>query len=101
MYPSDDLKRLAAHKAACRRKIALRRVRGVRLAARVLEPLAWLDRMVAHWRRLSPLARLALVPLGAGLIRAAAPRRRLLGTLLRWAPLAFRAVRGLAAARRE
>ncbi len=101
MYPAHDLNRLARHKVSCRQRIARRRSQCVRAAARLAEPLAWLDRMMAHWRRLSPFARLAAVPLGFLLRRAASPRPRLLGTLLRWAPLAAGALRGFARPRRK
>ena len=99
MYPADELTRLARRKAVHRRRIAQHRGACVLAATRVVQPLAWLDRMVGHWRRLSPLARLAVVPLAGLLVRTVAPRRRLLGTLLRWGPLALNLARGLTGAR--
>jgi hypothetical protein len=99
VYPADDLTRLARRKAVHRRRIAQHRSACVLAATRVVQPLAWLDRMVGHWRRLSPLVRLAAVPLAGLLIRSAAPRPRLLGTLLRWGPLALNLARGLTGAR--
>ena len=99
MYPADELTRLARRKAVHRRRIAQHRSTCVLAATRVVQPLAWLDRMVGHWRRFSPLALAAAVPLAGLLLRAATPRPRLLGTLLRWGPLALSLARGLTGAR--
>ena len=97
MYTDRELTRLAAHKAGLRRGIALRRIQCAGAAARIAQPLAWLDRALALWRRLSPFTRLAAVPLGFLVTRAAFFRRGILGSLLRWGPLAFAAVRGVGA----
>jgi len=98
MYPQRELAGLAAHKAALRRDIALRRAECAAAAARVAQPLEWLDRMVAFWRRLSPFAQFAVVPLGAFVTRAVFPRLRILVSLVKWGPLVFGAVRGISAA---
>jgi hypothetical protein len=100
MYPIRELNQLAGRKAALRRHIGRHRAACVRGGSRLVQPLAWLDRMMAHWRRLSPLARLAVVPLGLLLAKSAAPRPRLLGLLLRWGPIAWNLVRGFGQARR-
>lgn len=100
MYPHRELIRLGAHKAALRRRITAGRAAGAAAAARALRPVVWLDGVLALWRRVSPLAGLAAIPLGLLLKRSATPRPRLLGTLLRWAPLVLGAVRGLTARRR-
>ncbi len=97
MYPHHELIRLAAHKAALRRKIALSRVQCTEAAVRVTRPLVWLDRAAAIVRQLSPLAILAAVPAGLIVQRTLAPRLRLLGTVIRWAPPLFAIVRGLRA----
>ena len=101
MYPARELKQLARHKAALRGRITRQRAQCVGAATRVIQPLAWLDRMLAHWQRLSPLARLAIVPLGLLLKKAASPRPRLLGTLLRWGPTAWNIVRGFTGVHRS
>ena len=101
MYPQRELIRLEAHKAALRRRIVRRRTECVVTTTRLLQPVAWLDRMIAFGRQLIPWAPFAAVPLGFLFKRAAAPRRRLLGTLLRWGPVVFGAVRGLAGARQR
>lgn len=100
MYPQPDLIRLAAHKAVIRRRIAGRRTACGRLTHRVLRPLAWLDQGAGLWRRVSPFARYAAIPLVLMLKRRLPPRPRLLGSLARWAPLVLGAWRALAAARR-
>lgn len=94
MYPHRDLIRLAAHKADLRRRIARHRAECARSAAGVLKPLAWLDGLLALWRRLSPLAKFSLVPLGLLLRHRIAPRRGVLDTLLRWGPLVAALFRG-------
>ena len=99
MHSDRELNRLAAVKAALRRDIAGHRRLCVTAAARVAQPLAWLDRMLVLWRQLAPFAPIAAIPLGFLLKRSSAPRPRLLGTLLRWAPAVFGAVRGFARAR--
>jgi len=95
MYPDGELIRLAAHKAALRGHIRRHRAQCVAAATRVTQPLAWLDRVVAFWRRLSPFAQLAAVPLGLFATRTVFPRRKILGAFVRWGPLVFNAVRGL------
>lgn len=98
MYPNWELRRLAAHKVALRRGIALSRTRCVEAAARVAQPLEWLDRMLAFWRKLPPIARFAAVPLGLLATRTVFPRLKFIGSLARWGPLAFGAARGIGAA---
>ena len=98
MYPQRELTRLAAYKALLRRDVALRRTQCAVAIARVAQPLAWLDRMVAFWRRLSPLVRFAAVPLGVLVTRTVFPRLKILRSLVRWSPLVFGAVRGISAA---
>ena len=95
MYPKRELIRLAVHKAALRRDIALRRHQCVQAAAGVAQPLVWLDRVVAIWRQLSPLTLLAAVPLGWIFKRTVSPRLKFLGALARWGPLVVSAVRGI------
>ena len=99
MYPDRELTRLAAYKAALRRGIALRRAQCAEAAARAAQPLEWLDRGLAFWRRLSPLVKYAAPPLGFLLKRSLAPRTRVLGALLRWGPPVLGAVWNLTGAR--
>jgi hypothetical protein len=101
MYPSGELNRLAAHKAALHLRIGVRRFECARAAAGVERPLAWLDRVVAFWRRISPIAKLAAIPLAVLLKRALLPRAGLFISLLRWTPAIFGAGRAFRALRRQ
>jgi hypothetical protein len=101
MYPERELTRLAANKASLQRDIALRRAQCAEAAARVARPLEWMDRALAFWRRISPLAQLAIVPLGILVKRRLFPRHRLLGSILRWGPLVAGAVRSFGFAARD
>jgi hypothetical protein len=98
MYPQRELIRLGVHKAALRRRIARRRAECVEAAVHLAQPLEWLDRAVALWRRISPFALLAAVPLGFLIKRTASPKLKLLGTIMKWAPIVLGAVRGVTAA---
>jgi len=95
MYPARELKRLALRKAVLRRNLAEGRVQCAVAATAALAPLAWLDRAAAFWRRLSPLAGLAAVPLGLMAQRLVFPRLKILGSLARWSPLILGAARGI------
>lgn len=92
MYPQRHLTALAWHKTRLQQRIALRREQCADAAAGIVRPLEWLDRALAFWRQLAPLA---AVPLGLLAGRTLFPRRRLLGALVRWGPAVFGAVRGL------
>ena len=98
MYPQRELIRLAAHKTAVRRCIAVHRLECVVAVTRVARPFAWLDRVMGFWRQLSPFAQLAALPLGVFFARKFFPRLKTLGALLRWAPLVTGAVRALSSA---
>ena len=99
MYPAPELKRLARYKAGLRYRIGQRRQQCAHAAARVVQPLAWLDHAVAQWRQVSPFVKFAAVPLGLLLKKTAGPRLRTVGKLLRWAPLLFGAFRSLTTTR--
>ena len=98
MYPQRELKRLATHKVWLRRRIVVHRFACVAAASHVARPFALLDRVMSFWRRLSPLARLAALPLGVLVTRRFFPRWKTLGAVLRWAPLVTGAVRALSSA---
>jgi len=93
MYPERELTRLALRKAALQRTIALHRAQCAGAAARAARPLDWIDRMLAWWRRLPPLATFAAAPLGWLITRSLFPRLKILGPLLRWGPVVLGAVR--------
>jgi hypothetical protein len=101
MHPGRELNRLAGLKAARQRGIAYHRAQCATAAARVLQPVEWVDEKLAVWRRLSPIAKLLAIPVGLLLKRVAAPRLRVMSTLLRWGPVLFGVVRGLSASRQR
>jgi len=101
MYPQPELNRLAFHKVALRRRIALRRVACAEAAARVARPLEWLDRALAFWKKLAPFAPLAALPLGIFATRTFFSGHKILGALVRWGPLVFTAVRGIGSSSRR
>jgi hypothetical protein len=98
MYPQRELTRLAADKASLRWNIARRRAQCAEAATRMARPFEWLDRMLASVRRISPLVKFAAVPLGFLAARTVFPRRKIVGSLARWSPLVFGAVRGIRSA---
>jgi hypothetical protein len=100
MYPQEELRLLADRKAELRQRIHDRRLECAEAFIRVGRPLELLDRVLAKWRKLSPMLKLAAVPLALLMKRWIAPRTRVLGTVLRWGPLVYGAVRGLTAARK-
>jgi hypothetical protein len=101
MYPAAELTEIAARKDLLRRRVALRRVAIIIAAQRVARPLRVVDHIAAEWRRLSPLIKLAAVPLGAMLGRKLRGKRRMIGKLMRWGPVLASAWRGFSAARKN
>lgn len=93
MYPRRELNRLAVYKVWLRRGIALRRTECTVAATRIAQPFAWLDRMLVLWRKVPTLAKVAAVPLVVLAARVVMPRLKILGSLLRWGPLAYGVVR--------
>ncbi|MBI3887135.1 MAG: hypothetical protein HY302_15620 [Opitutae bacterium] len=99
MYPQRELIRLATYKVWLRRGIARRRTDCGRAVAQLARPFSWLDQMLALWRKIPPVAKLATVPFVALVTRAVLPRAKILGTLLRWGPLVYGVVRQFAGRR--
>lgn len=95
MYPERELNRLAFYKAALRRDIALSRAQCAAAAARAAQPIAWLDRAMAFWRRLTPLVPFTAVPLGFLAERTILSRLKIFGSIVRWGPLVYGTVRGI------
>ncbi len=100
MYPQRELTLLAARKAVLRQSIAVRRAQCAADAIRVTKPLEWLDRMLALWRRIPPLVKLAALPLSLLVIkRIVFPQRKIkfFGAMLRWGLVAFGAMGSISA----
>lgn len=100
MYPNGELSELDAQKNALRRRIQLRRAECALAAQGAVRPLEWIDRAIAMWQKISPMAKLASVPLALLLKRTLFRRAKIFGSLLRWGPLAFRMFRASQMARR-
>lgn len=97
MHATAELKRLGEVKAGLRRRIAQRRAVTGAQVARVARPLQWVDRIRGYWRRVGPLARLAAAPAGWWLFRRGIRHRKGVGSMLRWAPMAWRIAQTLGA----
>lgn len=93
MYPKQELIRLAAYKTALQRDIAVNRAKCAHAASHALQPLVLLDQVLALWRKYTPLALFAAMPLGFLVQRTVAPRLKIVGPLLRWGPLIFSVAR--------
>ena len=96
MYPRQELIVLARRKALLRDRICIDRDGVAAAAARLVEPIEMVDRGVAYWRRVSPMVKLAAIPLGLLMGRVLKRRARKLSAALRWGPVVFAAVRGFA-----
>lgn len=94
MYPTAELKGLELRKLALQQKIAASRLECAALAERASRPVALLDRVIVQWRKISPLAKIAAVPLGFLLKQKLLPRKTsLFRSALRWAPAVLSAMR--------
>ena len=92
---------LAYHKARLRLRISRRRDELAIAAAEAVHPLEWLDRAIAWWKKIKPVAKLAAIPLTLLVKRVFFPRFRIFTSLLRWGPAIFGAVRLASAWRRS
>lgn len=102
MYPQRELALVAARKNLLRKKIAQRRSQVADDFRRIAKPLAWLDRVVAWWRTIPTIAKLAAVPLGLVLMKRTFFRRqKMLAPLLRWLPVVYDAVQGMKTGAKE
>lgn len=90
MYPQRELARLALYKISLRRDIGRRRSHCAVAIVRLARPVAWLDRMLGFWRRLSPLLQFSAVPVGLFVQRKLFPRMNLIGSLWLWGPMVWR-----------
>lgn len=95
MYPAEQLTELAAQKLAVRARIAAHRTECVGHAQNVARPIALYDRFAAQWRRISPYAKFAAIPLGLLLGSRLQERQREKGwrRYLKLMPIALSATR--------
>lgn len=100
MYPSGELRILAARKALLEARIAARRWQCAQHSARLAQPIAWIDRAYTQWSRISPVVKALGVPLLFGLGRRMAKRRGgMVSGVLRYAPLVLQGWRMFAKSR--
>jgi hypothetical protein len=101
MYPQAELTRLHYVRAGLRWRIARQRGELAQAGERVLRPVAQADRIIGWWQRLSPMIKVAAVPLMMAVRRSLFRRRpaaRAVGALGQWIPLlmnGFRLWRGM------
>jgi hypothetical protein len=95
MYPAAELTDLQRRKALLRAKISIGRLECTTMAGDVARPLDWIDRMVQQWRKISPIAKIAAIPLGLLLKRGLLPGKklRLMSRLVRFLPLVLAAMK--------
>jgi hypothetical protein len=99
MYAERELKRLSEVKSVVRRRIARRRIETIEQTIVVTQPLQWVDRAYSYWKKIGPLAKLALAPLSAWLAGSLFGKRKKVGSLMRWVPTIWSVVRGFQSAR--
>lgn len=101
MYPTAELTELARRKAVLHARISANRSRCATLADEVARPLDWLDRVIAQWRRIPPMAKVAALPLGLLLRRVVFPQKKLhvFGRVMRLVPMVMSAVKIMQARR--
>jgi hypothetical protein len=93
MYPSSEVDSLSLRRSLLCSRIRVRRVQCMIAADRVAQPLRWVDRAWAQWKSISPLVKLAAVPMGFALKRTVFRRAGLFGKFLRWTPMVMGAFR--------
>jgi len=99
MYAERELKRLAEVKVTVRRRIARRRIETIEQTAVVTKPLVWVDRAYGYWKKIGPVAKLAIAPIGAWLAGSLFGKRKKVGSLMRWVPTIWSVVRGFKSVR--
>jgi hypothetical protein len=84
MYPSGELNLLGARKALVRVRIAEHRWQCIQAAGELSKPVEFLDRAWATWKKISPLMKMAGVPLTWMLVK----RMKIFGRLAKVASFA-------------
>jgi hypothetical protein len=99
MYPTGELKRLAARRKLLSVRIDARRWQCIEHWTKLSRPLQWLDDLLAKWRRISPLVKIVGTPVILMLVRKLFGRVGQLGRLVSWlrlAPLVLHTARTVA-----
>lgn len=87
MSQHHQLGQLAARKAVLQCDIADHRVRCAAAAGVIVQPLEWLDRMLAFWGQISPEGKVLNEPPSKIAQRTPFPLLKTLRSLLCWGPL--------------
>lgn len=97
MYPQSDLDLLSRRKLNLLSRINARRDECAEQVEQVLQPVLWVERVYAKWRAISPILKMAIVPLGLFFLRRKAPPKTesMIGGLFRWAPVALNLFRSM------
>ncbi len=93
MYPAGELKLLELRKAMLQLRIAQRRLQCAQAATELSRPIKLVDRGIALWRSVPPLAKAIAVPALLLLLRKLGKRPGVIGTVARMAPVALGAAR--------
>ncbi|ACB74932.1 hypothetical protein [Opitutus terrae] len=102
MYSTADLDELTQRKRVLQQQIALTREHCASFATEIARPLALIDRARAQWKRVSPVVKLATIPLALLLFRGRArvrARIRFLQGAWRWMPVVLGVARWARASR--
>lgn len=86
MYPRAELVELQACKTALQRRILVRRWEVALDVCQGARPLRFVDQVYGQWRRISPFAKLAAVPISLWLKQKFFRPRKISGLILRWLP---------------
>ena len=89
MSPQANLDSLAQRKGVLLASIRLRRLESSAQLGAVMEPVAWAESLYARWKAVSPLVKVAAMPVGALLKQKLFPQAGMLAGLMRWAPVAL------------
>lgn len=91
MYPQADLALLDQRKQALLLSIRTNRVECAARLSEVMKPVQVAEGLYARWKAISPLVKVAAVPVGVMLKRKLFPEGGggLLSGVMRWAPMAF------------
>jgi hypothetical protein len=92
MFPDGTLKEAAVCKADLRARIARRRRESVEALTELSRPVEWVDCGLQRWRQVSPWLKMTSLPLGLLVGRTMVSRRRTLGRMVRWLPVAAKLV---------
>lgn len=90
MYPQANLEALAQRKQALLSSIRTSRAECAAHLSVIAKPIVWAEGLYARWKAVSPIVKVAAVPVGVMLKRKLFPKGGggFAAGLLRWAPVA-------------